>query len=156
MIAIGTSLAAGLLVAFTLWLGRPSVSLASEVVAHVEGEPKSWSRTESVTAEELDAVLNKAGVRLGPGLGPVVYASSCWFRGRYVPHLVVTTTSGPVTVMILQHETIPTPQSFNEDGYSGVLVPAPQGSVAVLSRKPMPLDEPAKDAVRALQAAPTK
>ena len=84
---------------------------------------------------------------------PVVYASACWFRGHFVPHMVVTTKNGPVTVIILKNETIPAEQQFSENGYSGLLVPARTGSVAVLSRTPMQLDEPAREVVRALESA---
>jgi Protein of unknown function (DUF3379) len=153
---VGVSLAAGLLVAFTLWLSRPQPSLAAEVVAHVEGEPDSWSRRQPVSAADLEGVLRKSGVRLGPGMQPVVYANSCWFRGHFVPHIVVMTEAGPATVIILMHERVPTRQTFQEDGYTGLLVPARGGgSVAVVSRTPMALDEPASDVLHALEAAST-
>jgi Protein of unknown function (DUF3379) len=153
VLPIAASLAAGLLIAFTLWLSRPAPSLAAEIVAHVEGEPDSWLQTQPVTAEKLAEVLHRSGVRLGAGMQPVMYASSCWFRGHFVPHFVVATGEGPVTVMILKNEHVTAPSQFNEDGYSGLLVPASAGSVAVLSRKPMELEPPAQTVVRALEAA---
>ena len=149
--AFAASVAAALVIGSVLWLSRPPESLAAEVVTHVEGEPNSWQKTEPLPAEKLDAVLRKSGVNLGPGMPPVVYASSCWFRGHFVPHVVVTTKDGPVTVMILQHEKVNAAQQFNEDGFSGLLVPARTGSVAVLSRTPMNLEKPAADVVRALR-----
>jgi Protein of unknown function (DUF3379) len=153
LFAFAASLAAALLVGFTLWLSRPPETLAAEIVAHVEGEPNSWSKTEPVSAQRLAAVLRKSGVKLGAGMQPVVYANSCWFRGHFVPHFVVTTQDGPVTVMILAHEQVQATQQFNEGGYSGLLVPAPTGGVAVVSRTPMSLEQPASAVVKALQAA---
>jgi hypothetical protein len=149
--ALAASVAAALVIGGVLWLSRPPESLAAEIVTHVEGEPNSWQKTEPLSAEKLEALLHKTGVNLGPGMLPVVYASSCWFRGHYVPHVVVTTKDGPVTVMILQHEKVNAPQQFNEDGFSGLLVPAINGSVAVLSRTPMNLDKPAAAVVHALR-----
>ena len=153
LFAFAASVAAALVIGTTLWLSRPTTTLAGEIVTHVEGEPNSWQKTQPVSAEQLDVVLRKAGVKLGPGMEPVVYASSCWFRGHFVPHVVVTTKHGPVTVMILLHEQVTAAQQFNEDGYSGLLVPAGTGSVAVLSRAPMALEQPAADVVHALQSA---
>jgi hypothetical protein len=153
LFAFAASVAAALIIGGTLWLSRPPTSLAAEVVAHVEGEPDSWQKIEPVPAEQLEAVLRKSGVKLGTGMEPVVYASSCWFRGHFVPHVVVTTKHGPVTVMILLHEHVTAAQQFNEDGYSGLLVPASTGGVAVLSRTPMALEQPAADVVHALQSA---
>jgi len=153
-LAIGVSVAAGLLVGFTLWLGHPGESLAVEIVHHVEGEPDSWSHTQSVTTAELEKVLRKSAVHLGPGMQPVVYAHSCWFLGHYVPHMVVLTPSGPVTVLILKHQHVAATQQFQADGYSGLLVPVQgAGSVAVLSRTPMQLEQPATEVVHALEAA---
>jgi hypothetical protein len=152
LFALAASVAAALVVAFTLWLSRPPESLAAEIVTHVKGEPHSWSQTQPVEADRLDAVLRKSGVKVGPGMRTVVYASSCWFRGHFVPHFVVTTKDGPVTVMILLNEKVHTARQFNEDGYSGLLVPARTGSVAVLSRTPMSLEQPARDVVKALQS----
>ena len=153
LFAFAASVAAALTIGGVLWLSRPPESLAAEIVTHVEGEPHSWERTEPVTPEKLDAVLRKSGVNLGSGMQPVVYASSCWFKGHYVPHVVVTTKDGPVTVMILLHERVNTARQFKEDGYSGLLVPAVNGSVAVLSRTPMNLEKPAASVVHALQTA---
>ena len=153
LFALAASVAATLVVGGMLWLSRPPESLAAEIVTHVEGEPHSWEKTEPVTAEKLDAVLRKSGVNLGSGMQPVVYASSCWFRGHYVPHVVVATKDGPVTVMILVHEQVKAAQQFNEAGYSGLLVPATTGSVAVLSRTPMNLQKPAANVIHALETA---
>jgi hypothetical protein len=153
LMAVAASLVTASVVALTLWLTRPPPTLAAEIVKHVEGEPNSWSKTQPVANDHWKAVLRKSGVRLGPGVQSVVYASSCWFRGHFVPHFVLTTQDGPVTVMILLNEKVNAPEQFHEEGYSGLLVPASTGSVAVLSRTPMPLEQPADTVIKALQAA---
>jgi Protein of unknown function (DUF3379) len=153
LMAFAASVIGASVIALTLWLSRPTESLAGEIIKHVEGEPNSWSRTEPVTEERLIAVLRQSNVRLGPGAPSIVYANSCWFRGHFVPHLVVTTPDGPVTVLILINENVSAPSRFDEEGFSGLLVPAPTGSVAVLSRSPMPLEQPASAMIKALQAA---
>ncbi len=80
-------------------------SLAADVVAHMAGEPQAWTRTDvPVPAPELDFVLRNTHMRLQPDAGVVSYAQSCAFRGHQVPHLVVQTDMGPVTVMVLVHE----------------------------------------------------
>ena len=152
LVALAASVVTAMVAALTLWLSRPPPTLAAEVVKHVEGEPNSWSMTEPLQSAQISAVLRKSGVKLGPGMLSIVYASSCFFRGHFVPHFVVMTEDGPVTVMILLHETVSAPQHFNEDGFTGMLVPAANGSVAVLSRTPMPLEKPASSVVKALQS----
>jgi HAMP domain-containing protein len=131
-VAAGAALATFLVL--TLWLLRPTDTLARDVVQHVQGEPDSWQATQQVSVEELNSALQNAGVALEVTSDKVVYAQSCWFRGHYVPHLVVQTAQGPVTVMILRHVPVRGRQTFSEEGMSGMIVPAEHGSIAVLAR----------------------
>jgi hypothetical protein len=110
--------------------------LAADVVAHMAGEPQAWARTDiAVPPADLAEVLSDAHMRLGPAAGMVSYASSCTFRGHLVPHLVVQTAMGPVTVMVLVHDSVPKQAPFAKEGYRGVIVPVPgHGSIAVLAR----------------------
>jgi Protein of unknown function (DUF3379) len=135
-LAMAASVAAVLVVAGTLWVGAPHSSLAADVVAHMAGEPQAWKRTDvPVPAPDLDRVLGREHMRLDPRVGTVSYAQSCSFRGHTVPHLVVQTGMGPVTVMVLTHDTVSQPVPFDEEGYRGVIVPTPRhGSLAVLAR----------------------
>src|SRR5450631_2513036 len=127
-------------VAGTLWLAQPHSSLAADVVAHMAGEPQAWARTDiPATAPELAQALGDAHVRLDPRAGMVSYARSCLFRTHHVPHLVVQTEMGPVTVMVLVHESVSKPERFDEQGYHGVILPVSgHGSLAVLARGQSP------------------
>lgn len=132
------ALAAGVVLAMAaglaVWLLRPSDSLAREVVAHVEAEPESWLSEHNVSAGSIDHALQRSGIALDLASDKIVYAQSCWFRGHYVPHLVVETAHGPVTVLILRREPVRERHEFREAGMSGVIVPAGDGSIAVLAR----------------------
>jgi hypothetical protein len=134
------AMAASLLLAFVIaagvWLTLPQRGLAADVVAHMAGEPDAWRLTDvPVPDADLNAVLEESKLRLKPDAGVVSYASSCEFRGHKVPHLVVQTQSGPVTVMVLVHEAVRNPKQFDEQGYRGTIVPVPgHGSIAVLMR----------------------
>jgi hypothetical protein len=137
-LAIAASGLLALLVAGAIWLGVPGPSLAADVVTHMGGEPLAWRITGVAVPEpELSAVLRDSHLRLAERAGIVSYSNSCLFRGHYVPHLVIQTESGPVTVMVLVHESVPRPVQFDEAGYRGVIVPAAgHGSLAVLARGP--------------------
>lgn len=134
-LAMAASVLLALVVAGALWLAAPGPSLAADVVTHMGGEPDAWLRTDPVPSSALQGVLRDSRLRLAAGAGVVSYASSCAFRGHQVPHLVIQTESGPVTVMVLVHERQPKPVQFDEQGYRGVIVPvAGHGSLAVLTR----------------------
>jgi Protein of unknown function (DUF3379) len=124
----------GLVSVLAVWALRPTDTLARDVVTHVEFESKSWSSTENPPLAEIDQTLAQAGVALNMSSDKIMYAHSCLFRGHIVPHLVVSTPQGPVTVLILRYENVKHPMNFQEDGMTGVITPAPHGSIAVLMK----------------------
>ncbi len=136
--AAAASVLVAICVAGGLWLALPRPSLAADVVGHMADEPGAWSRTDvPVPSGKLERVLSDSRVRLKSSAGLVSYANSCPFRGHRVPHLVVQTAAGPVTVMVLTHEAVNGAMHFDEQGYRGMIVPIPgHGSVAVLERGP--------------------
>ena len=137
-LAMAASVLLALVVAGGLWVIIPDRSLAAAVVTHMAGEPQAWRRTNvRVPDGALQDVLRASHLRLTPGATPVTYAASCSCRGYRVPHLVIQTESGPVTVMVLVHEHVSKSMQFDEQGYIGVIVPvAGHGSMAVLTRGP--------------------
>ena len=125
-----------LAVAAIVWLWAPGPSLAADVVKHMAEEPGAWRSTHvAVASPALQKVLSDSHVSLAATAGLVSYANSCVFRGHQVPHLVIQTAAGPVTVMVLAHENVPKAVQFAEGGYQGVIVPVTgHGSLAVLAR----------------------
>jgi hypothetical protein len=115
-----------------VWVLRPNDSLAHDVVMHVQDESDSWTADEHVTPTDVTDTLAQAGVAIDMGSDKVMYAHTCPFHGHVVPHLVVSTPKGRVTVMILRYETVTRRTSFHEGGMTGVIMPAPHGSMAVL------------------------
>jgi Protein of unknown function (DUF3379) len=131
--ALAASIVAGVLVGSLLWVGGPRNSLAQDVLAHMDHEPEAFVVTTTPADDAvLGRVLERGGIRLRPEVGTVSYANSCRFRGRTVPHLVVQTDGGPVTVMVLRNEPLDAPVRFAEDRFTGTIVPAGPGSIAVI------------------------
>ncbi|HEY6125439.1 MAG TPA: DUF3379 family protein [Steroidobacteraceae bacterium] len=148
--ALAASVVLALLVGGGAWLFRPSSALAAEIVEHVEHEPGSWQGHDPVSPEVLAAVLARAGVRYDSRL-PVTYASPCPFRGHIVPHLVVQTDRGPLTVMVLDHVKSDAEGKFSEGEYRGIVMPAGSGSIAVVARKGQEFDGALKDVLEGVR-----
>lgn len=143
-LALAASVASVAVLAGLLWAGFPRDSLAADVVAHMAHEPQAWSTTRPLATAGVARVLARSDLSLRPGSVEVTYAATCWFRGRRVPHLVVRTGSGPVTVMVLPHERVEGRERFVEGGYHGVLLPAGTGTLAVLARDEADVDAAAR------------
>jgi hypothetical protein len=116
------------------FFGFPRDSLASAVVAHVQRERDVARVTDvRVSAELLDGVLRAKGMHLTKPMSDVSFSENCEIRGHLVPHLVVQTKDGPVTVIILAEETVETARRFDEQRYHGVLVPMRRGGAAIIA-----------------------
>jgi hypothetical protein len=115
------------------WLFRPATALAGEVMQHVVEEPDSWNMSATLPPAEVADVLRTAKAQFDSPY-PIVYGYPCPFRGSRVAHLVVQTSDGTMTVMLIPHEQVRRRTEFSRDGMHGLLVPAGEGSVALLTR----------------------
>jgi hypothetical protein len=141
LLALAASLVLCIGLGALFWALRPQPSLAAGVLDHIQGESGSWSQVVPMTATATAETLARAGVVLDPGDLSVTYARICLFDGHWVPHLVVRTAQGPITVMVLRQEHTATRQSFRQNGYSGTLVPIPSGgTLAVVAQGDADMD----------------
>ncbi len=140
--ALAATLLLGVGVFFGSQLSKISNPLPQAVIAHVEHEPnllqEDWS---VVPASRVNAVLTSGNVSLNGDIGTVRHAGLCSFRGNKVVHVVVQSSNGPVTVMLLPKEKTEGITSFDEEGYRGVLIPVGEGSIAVIGDNEKSTDE---------------
>jgi len=126
------SVLAGAVVGAWLWSGGQGNSLGKDVLSHIGDESPMVAAGGPVPAERVSRVLERGGIRLRPGAGEVVYAETCRFRGRSVPHLMLQSEGGTVTVLVLRDEPVDAPSNFTGSGFSGRIEPAGPGSIAVV------------------------
>lgn len=150
-LALAASLVAGILVAATLWVAYPAPTLAGEVIGHVAHEPNAWTAGDRLGADAIAAVLAPSGIRLRDGAVNVTYAKRCLFQRRWVPHLVVQTAGGPVTVLVLAHREVGASVSIEEQEFTGVVLPAPRGSIAIVGRDVTGLNDIARQVFEAVE-----
>lgn len=134
-LALAASMLLGLGIGAGLWLAYPRNSPELGLVSHVKHEPAALAGAAAVDPAELAQVLAPFGVALGDDAGPVTFAKRCYWDSQWVPHLVVRTASGPVTVLLALHRPLVEARRFDVDGYAGIMLPAPRGSVVVMGRE---------------------
>lgn len=137
--------AAALVAVIALWaLLRPAGggALAADVAEHWYHEPQSWVVTDArVSNASLESVLRDTAQLDMDRLGPVTYVQSCFFRGHWVPHLVVQGQAGPIMVLLLPDEAVQSAElvTIPEQSLEGVIVPHGRGSVAILGHAAEPM-----------------
>lgn len=113
--------------------GKPRLSLAEEIIAHMDHEQDSRVVTNVAVPERtLASVVNSDVAELSPGIGLVTYATSCVINGNLVPHLVIQGDKGPVTLLLLPDESIDAAISLDGSNINGVIVPVGEGSIAII------------------------
>ena len=150
--SLAGSVLAGVLVGTLLWKGGSRNSLGEDVLSHIEAEADATAAaTGPADTSAVARALERGGIRLGARAGVVRYARNCRFRGRKVPHLVLQTEVGSVTLLVLRDEQVEVPASFTGRGLSGRIVPAGPGSIAVVGMAGTDFDQVAARTVSAVE-----
>jgi hypothetical protein len=134
-------------VALAAWLGllavsgsRPDLTLAEEVIAHMDHERYALVVTNVAVPERtLDSVVSGDVAELGPGIGLITYARSCVINGNLVPHLVFQGENGPVTLLLLPDEEIESAIPLHGQNINGVILPVGKGSIAIVGGRDDPI-----------------
>ncbi len=114
------------------WPAPGQQRLAGTVLEHIRAEVHYLEARQALPAAELSALLDQFGAHLSGDLGPVYHASRCPLNGREGVHLVLAGRRGPVTVLLLPGVGLSEPQAVASDHYTGVLLPAAFGTMAVV------------------------
>ena len=111
-------------------------TLAEQVVAHLDFEPKALTVTdEAVSDERLYSVVRPAIATLDRNFGLITYAMSCKINGREVPHLVIQGENGPDTILLMPHEMVDMAIELSGQSIEGVILPVGDGSIAIIGER---------------------
>jgi hypothetical protein len=129
-----------LVVSGLLRLWQEADGLPRLVVQHIHSEPGLLARHRPLDPVQVIRVMASQhyGMRRLPR--SVVAAASCWIRSGRGVHLVLKGGEGAVTVLIMPAEKVAAPRGVGDAGMEGVVMPAVQGSVAVVALSPEDLE----------------
>jgi hypothetical protein len=133
-LAIAASFALAAVIA-TQFVGGPVEypSLADEIVAHLDHEPRALRVTDvAVSDDTFSDVVNPSVGTMDRNVGLITYARSCVINGKEVPHLVLQGEKGPITLLLMPEEMIDMAQTIDGDSVNGVILPVGNGSIAII------------------------
>lgn len=116
--------------------GSDFPTLAEEVIAHLDHEPRALQvSSEPVAERRLTRVVNRSGVELDRNVGLITYARSCIINGKAVPHLVMQGESGPITLLLMPGEFVEKAVPLSGVSINGVILPVGDGSIAIVGER---------------------
>jgi len=122
--------------------GAGNESLADEVLAHLDGEPRALVVTDiAVTDEQLHEVLAPDIAQMDHSAGLITYARNCVIDGHDVPHLVIQGREGPVTILLMPEESVDAPVPLSGTNVKGVILPVGKGSIAIIGERDEHLED---------------
>ena len=109
------------------------LTLAAQIIEHLEHEPGALRVTDrAVSDRRLTRVVPATVATMDHGAGLITYAQSCKINGKDVPHLVIQGERGPVTILLMPHESVDGPSEIAGDSINGVIIPIGDGSIAII------------------------
>ena len=110
-------------------------NLQTTLVELTDNALAKLDNTVRVDPNQVKSLISHIGAYLKDDLGTVYYAKKCNIQGQNAAHLIVAGEHGPITLFMLPGETrSATSQIQFDDQQRGLLVPAGQGSIAVLGQ----------------------
>ena len=117
-------------------------SLAEEVLAHLDHEPKALRVTDrAVSDRRLYSVVTPDIASMDRSAGLISYAQTCVINGREVPHLVLQGERGPVTILLMPDESVEGATALEGEQVDGVILPVGDGSIAIIGERDERIDE---------------
>jgi len=117
-------------------------SLADEVLAHVDGEPRAMRVTDvAVTDDRLHDVVTADIAEMDHSAGLITYAQTCVINGHDVPHLVVQGQQGPIMILLMPEEMVDAAVPLSGEHVNGVILPVGNGSIAIVGGRTERLED---------------
>ncbi|MCW8929794.1 MAG: DUF3379 domain-containing protein [Gammaproteobacteria bacterium] len=142
---LGGSIAASLIIALSLQMILPttfnSTALAQEVVNHVKNDTHALDVQMNVPKTRIDSMLASYGGRLNGPIGKVSFLGHCIIGEHTGIHMVINTSEGVVTVLLLPTQKVDKVSLLKESQLSGILYPSLKGSIAIISEQAEAIEE---------------
>ncbi len=144
------ALAVGLMLLFVVagwmgfqWGGRAvyAEKLPQLVSQHMEKERRYLRRQGRLSDAYVAQLFSRFGVVMHSSVGGVVFAEPCWIRKRRGMHLILREGSDSVTLMFMPGEYIADSQNFAWGQFSGLIIAADYGSLAIVAASPEVVDQ---------------
>ncbi len=121
--------------------GAVPLSLADEVIAHLDHERQALRVTSTPVSERSLSKVVSSNVAVLDGVGLITYARTCPINGKPIPHLVIQGEDGPITLLLMPEEMVESAIPLLGEGIEGIILPVGDGSIAIIGERGARLEE---------------
>ena len=141
LLAIAAGLMLAVIVAGTVLSPPWDQSLPTAVVAEATLDRQQRASGNEISLQRVNQVLRPLGVALGaPALDSVVFADLCQIRKRTAAHIMVASGDDVVSALVMPGQKVATRTRLRGPGLTGVLMPIPGGSLALVAKSGVALE----------------
>ncbi len=116
-------------------------ALQQAVLQHIHMELNHLAEHNPVQVAQLNQLMAPFGVQIKESFGLANYAGACPIGQHLGAHLVVQGQVGPVTIIFVPSESIADRSHVVDQRFSGILLPAGKGGMAIVGERGEPLDD---------------
>ena len=138
------ALAASLLLAISMvfvTLHKQEPTLEQAVISYVNDNTQPPITDQHVQGNELEILFTSVNMKLDGDIGTVKYAKPCYILDQMSLHLTLAGSKGPVTVLVMPESPVDDTINLKNAGLTGIIVPCPKGSMAILGNSGEALDQ---------------
>jgi hypothetical protein len=117
-------------------------TLEEQVLAHVDNEASALLPSSTpVSDRQLSRAVPNEIATMNRDVGLITYAQSCSINGKDVPHLVIQGAHGPITILLMPHESVAEATTLDGVNVKGIILPVGDGSIAIIGDREEQLDQ---------------
>jgi hypothetical protein len=121
-------------------------TLEEQVLAHVDNEASALLPSSTpVSDRQLSRAVSNDIATMNRDVGLITYAQSCSINGKDVPHLVIQGAHGPITILLMPHESVAEATTLDGVNIKGIILPVGDGSIAIIGDREEQLDQVKED-----------
>ena len=121
-------------------------TLEEQVLAHVDNETSALLPSSTpVSDRQFSRAVPNDIATMNRDVGLITYAESCSINGKDVPHLVIQGAHGPITILLMPHESVARATTLDGVNIKGIILPVGDGSIAIIGDREEQLDQVKKD-----------
>ncbi len=112
---------------------KNALSLGDIAINHVTQEMYHLTKNNNIQLAKLNHVLQPFNIKLNKPIGSIIYAGACPIQNSRGVHIVLRTKNETATLLVMPDENITRRISLTKDGFKATIVPAKNGSIAIIT-----------------------